>query len=144
MEILRETAWDLQSRIDHFLSPIGTNSRCSSCNLNAHKLVSEKWPFQLESSCCIAEPLSLMRRLPLRTGRSLRLAVGPGGAWEAETGNFTVENKWNISLASGNPYPFTSFTHLSYTRDMTWISYLEKVMTSYTMDMTWIFQMQII
>ena len=24
-------------------------------------------------------------------------------------------------LASGNPYPFASFTHLSYTRDMTWI-----------------------
>ena len=46
--------------------------------------------------------------------------------------------------ASGNPYPFASFTHLSYTRDMTWISYLEKVLTSYTRDMTWISQMQII
>ena len=49
-----------------------------------------------------------------------------------------------VSLTSGNPYPFASFTHLSYTRDMTWISYLEKVMTSYTRDMTWISQMQII
>ena len=46
--------------------------------------------------------------------------------------------------ASGNPYPFASFTNLSYTRDMTWISYLEKVMTSYTIDMTWISQMRII
>ena len=47
-------------------------------------------------------------------------------------------------LTSGNPYPFASFTHLSYIRDMTWISYLEKVMTSYTRDMSWISQMQII
>ena len=51
---------------------------------------------------------------------------------------------------SGNPYPFASFTHLSYTRDMTWIFYPEKGMTSYTMDMsrshhmTWISQMQTI
>ena len=30
------------------------------------------------------------------------------------------------AVPSGNPYPLASFTHLSYTRDMTWISYLEK------------------
>ena len=49
-----------------------------------------------------------------------------------------------LCQSSGNPYPFASFTHLPYTRDMTWISYLEKVMTSYTRDMTWISRMQII
>ena len=46
--------------------------------------------------------------------------------------------------SSGNPYQFASFTHLSYTRNMTWISYLEKVMTSYIINMTWVSQMQII
>ena len=47
-------------------------------------------------------------------------------------------------FTSENPYPFASFTHLSYTKDMTWISNLEKVMTPYTIDMTWISQIQII
>ena len=48
-------------------------------------------------------------------------------------------SSWNdlVCRSSGNPYPFASFTHLSYTRDMTWISHLEKFMTSYTRDMTW-------
>ena len=50
----------------------------------------------------------------------------------------------SLEHSFGNPCPFASFTHFSCTRVMTWISYLEKVMTSYTIDMTWIFQMPII
>ena len=61
------------------------------------------------------------------------------------SGNPTL-SVWIISLETlgSNPYPLASFTHLSYTRDMTWICYLERAMTSYTTDMTWISQMQII
>ena len=49
-------------------------------------------------------------------------AGGPAAGGQRQASSLGRPKAGPSLETSGNPYPFASFTHLSYTRDMTWIS----------------------
>ena len=76
---------------------------------------------------------------------SRRAACGHCGDGLRDNFNFLKLNAFTFPKERLNiwkPIPVRIF--YTFVINQTWISYLEKVMTSYTMDMTWISQMQII